>query len=199
MLEFQYKELRSSTYRVTLKTDLTEPGTLHKMVKAMFFLGWVIVSGKITTIREEGKDYSIDEFILTSDEAESARKASKLGVLMSSVFSEQSELDSMIEESNLVEPKIFESLGKDSELVFSDVADGKSTCFYLESRDRRGLLYFVTKVLFENSVSIVEGELLTDESSGRAKDTFYLVDSEGKGFANTELADRLIKSLRRQT
>ncbi|EMY77332.1 ACT domain protein [Leptospira weilii serovar Ranarum str. ICFT] len=194
MIHFHYKE-KDGFYTVTLKTSETAPGTLHKMVKAMFFMGWEIVSGDIETIEEKGHPYSYDIFTLRSDETDSKIKASKLGVLMSSVFTDDFALEEIIHHSSEIDIRNTYHLGADSKLEFKDIESGAKTKFSLEAPDRKGLLYFVTGVLKENGINIHSATIRTDRTGNRAQDTFILSDTKGGGFAGSSLEDRVSRNI----
>ncbi|TGK28125.1 ACT domain-containing protein [Leptospira gomenensis] len=194
MIQFHYKE-NDGLYTVTLKTSETAPGTLHKMVKAMFFMGWEIVSGDIETIEEKGQLFSYDVFTLKSDETDSKIKASKLGILMTSVFTEDSALEELIHHSSEIDLRNTHHLSNDSKLEFEDIESGSKTKLYLEAPDRKGLLYFITGVLKENGVNIHSAKIRTDRSGNRAQDTFVLTDSKGTGFAGSSLEDRISRNI----
>ncbi|ABJ74877.1 ACT domain-containing protein [Leptospira borgpetersenii] len=195
MIHFHYK-VNDGFYTVTLKTSETAPGTLHKMVKAMFFMGWEIVSGDIKTIEEEGQFYSYDIFTLKSDETDSKIKASKLGVLMSSVFMDDFALEEIIHHASEIDLRNTYHLGPDSKLEFEDIELGTKTKFTLEAPDRKGLLYFVTEVLKENGINIHSATIRTDRTGNRAQDTFILSDTKGKrGFAGSSLEDRVSRNI----
>ncbi|PJZ71562.1 amino acid-binding protein [Leptospira perolatii] len=191
MIDFHYKE-ENGFYRVVLKTSETAPGTLHKMVKAIYFMGFEIVSGDIRTIREGNSFLSQDEFVLRSSETDSKIKASKLGILMSSVFSEESTLEEMIQTSSEIDIRNTFHLNQDSKLEFQDLPDGSGTDFFLETADRKGLLYFITGVLKDLGINIISGEVRTDDVSHKAKDKFVLTDPKtNSGFAGSSLEERI--------
>ncbi|PJZ57061.1 ACT domain-containing protein [Leptospira barantonii] len=194
MIQFHYKE-NDGLYTVTLKTSETAPGTLHKMVKAMFFMGWEIVSGDIETIQENGQFFSYDVFTLKSEETDSKIKASKLGILMSSVFTEDSALEEIIHHSSEIDLRNTYHLSTDSKLEFNDIEMGTKTKFTLEAPDRKGLLYFVTGVLKENGINIHSATIRTDRTGNRAQDTFILSDVKGSGFSGTSLEDRVSRNI----
>ncbi|MBM9579068.1 ACT domain-containing protein [Leptospira sp. 201903070] len=194
MINFHYKE-ENGLYTVTLKTSETAPGTLHKMVKAMFFMGWEIVSGDIQTIEEKGQLFSYDVFTLKSEETDSKIKASKLGILMSSVFTEDSALEEIIHHSSEIDLRNTHHLSNDSKLDFEDIEGGNRTKLYLEAPDRKGLLYFVTGVLKENGINIHSATIRTDRTGNRAQDTFVLSDSKGTGFAGSSLEERVSRNI----
>ncbi|MBW0433267.1 amino acid-binding protein [Leptospira yasudae] len=194
MVHFHYKE-NDGLYTVTLKTSETAPGTLHKMVKTMFFMGWEIVSGDIETIEENGQLFSYDVFTLKSDETDSKIKASKLGILMSSVFTEDSALEEIIHHSSEIDLRNTYHLSADSKLEFEDIESGTKTKFTLEAPDRKGLLYFVTGVLKENGINIHSATIRTDRTGNRALDTFILTDAKGAGFAGSSLEDRISRNI----
>lgn len=194
MINFHYKE-ENGLYTVTLKTSETAPGTLHKMVKAMFFMGWEIVSGDIQTIEENGQLFSYDVFTLKSEETDSKIKASKLGILMSSVFTEDSALEEIIHHSSEIDLRNTYHLSNDSKLEFEDVEGGARTKLYLEAPDRKGLLYFVTGVLKENGINIHSATIRTDRTGNQAQDTFILTDPKGGGFAGSSLEERVSRNI----
>ncbi|HNF28025.1 MAG TPA: hypothetical protein PKV80_26400, partial [Leptospiraceae bacterium] len=49
----------------------------------------------------------------------------------------------------------------------------------------------VTKALADEKISIVSGLIETDEKTGKANDTFYLLDSQNRMFASDSVTERI--------
>lgn len=75
MIDFHYKTLDDEIL-VTLKTDVTEIGTFHRMASVIFLLGWDIISGEILTVTENGIEYAIDTLRLKSESNLGTKKSS---------------------------------------------------------------------------------------------------------------------------
>ncbi len=190
MIEFQYKTLDTEIL-VTLKTNITEIGTFHRMATVIYALGWDIISGEIQTVQENGVEYAIDTLRLKSWEDQNSKKAVEIGILMDSIFSKKSSPSDTLANHKFKNPYPKDFFKEKAELIFEDDLIKQQTCFYIEADSGRGLLYYLTKVLSDNQINIISGKIETDKITGRAKDTFYLVDHEGKMFGSTIKADEL--------
>lgn len=190
MIDFHYKTLDDEIL-VTLKTDVTEIGTFHRMASVIFFLGWDILSGEILTVNENGTDFAIDTLRLKADGNGGSKKAVEIGIMMDAIFSKRKSLDELLQNFEKRTPNIRNFFRERAELIFQDEPEKNQTCFYIEADSGRGLLYHVTKVLLENRINILSGLIETDEITQRAKDTFYLVDHNGKMFGATDKAEEI--------
>lgn len=190
MIDFHYKTLDDEIL-VTLKTDVTEIGTFHRMASVIFLLGWDIISGEILTVTENGIEYAIDTLRLKSESNLGTKKAVEIGLMMDAIFSKRKGLDELFQNHEFRVPVVKNFFRERAELIFQDELDKKQTCFYIEADSGRGLLYHVTKVLLENKINILSGIIETDKITQRAKDTFYLVDHEGKMFGETKKAEEI--------
>lgn len=190
MIDFQYKTLDGEIL-VTLKTDITEMGTFHRMATVIYLLGWDIISGEILTISEGGVDYAIDTLRLRADSIQGNNKAIEIGLMMDAIFSKRKGLEELFQNHESKTPIVKNFFRERAELIFQDEPANNQTCFYIEADSGRGLLYHVTKVLFENKINILSGKIDTDKITQRANDTFYLVDHEGKMFGSTKKAEEI--------
>jgi UTP:GlnB (protein PII) uridylyltransferase len=190
MIDFHYKTLDDEVL-VTLKTDVTEIGTFHRMASVIFLLGWDIISGEILTITENGIEYAIDTLRLKTESNMGTKKAVEIGLMMDAIFSKRKGLDELFQMQELKVPVVKNFFRERAELIFQDDFEKKQTCFYIEADSGRGLLYHVTKVLLENKINILTGVIETDKITQRAKDTFYLLDHEGKMFGETKKAEEI--------
>jgi UTP:GlnB (protein PII) uridylyltransferase len=198
MIDFHYKTLDDEIL-VTLKTNITEIGTFHRMATVIYALGWDIISGEILTVSENNQEFAIDTLKLKSSTGEVNKKAYEIGLLMDAVFSKKQTVDDLIHTLNFKQPVIKNFFREKAELIFQDDLEKSQTCFYIEADSGRGLLYHVTKVLLENKINIISGNIDTDKITSRAKDTFFLLDHEGKMFGSTDKAEdirlRILKPL----
>lgn len=190
MIDFQYKTLDDEIL-VTLKTDVTEIGTFHRMASIIFLLGWDIISGEILTVNQNGVDYAIDTLRLKSETNQATKKAVEIGLMMDTIFSKRKGLEELFQAHEYRPPIIKNFFRERAELIFQDEPTKNQTCFYIEADSGRGLLYHVTKVLLENRINIISGMIDTDKITQRARDTFYLVDHEGKMFGGTTKAEEI--------
>ena len=188
MIDFHYKTLDDEIL-VTLKTDVTEIGTFHRMASVIFLLGWDIISGEILTVTENGIEYAIDTLRLKSESNQGTKKAVEIGLMMDAIFSKRKGLEELFQNHEFRVPVVKNFFRERAELIFKDEPGKKQTCFYIEADSGRGLLYHVTKVLLENKINILSGIIETDKITQRAKDTFYLVDNEGQMFGETKKAE----------
>jgi UTP:GlnB (protein PII) uridylyltransferase len=195
MIDFSYKK-QNDLISLLIKTDSTEVGTLYRITACLYALKLDIISGEIQTIEENGKHYTLDSFLIQSED-ENTQAAFQLGVLMDMVFSKQEDINKLLESFHLVEPPTEVFFRENPEFIFTDDPESKSTCFYLESGSGRGLLYHITRILMKHGVDIQAGKIETDTELGRAKDTFYLRDNQGKSFGNTPLVETLRKEILR--
>ena len=175
MIDFQYKTLDDEIL-VTLKTDVTEIGTFHRMASVIYLLGWDIISGEILTVSENGIEYAIDTLRLKSETNLGNKKAVEIGLMMDTIFSKRKGLDELFQNHEYKPPFVKNFFRERAELIFQDEPVKNQTCFYIEADSGRGLLYHVTKVLLENKINILSGTIETDKITQRANDTFYLVD-----------------------
>jgi UTP:GlnB (protein PII) uridylyltransferase len=190
MIDFQYKTLDDEIL-VTLKTDVTEIGTFHRMASVIYRLGWDIVSGEIKTTNEKGINFAVDTFRMKSETKLISKKAIEIGLMMDAIFSKHKEVEELFQNHEFNPPVVKNFFRERAELIFQDEPSINQTCFYIEADSGRGLLYHVTKVLLENKINIITGIIDTDKLTQRAKDTFYLVDHEGKMFGNTTKAEEI--------
>ncbi len=194
MIDFNYKK-NGEFIVVTLKTDITMIGTFHRVAGVVYVLGWDILSGSLSTVSENGQRYTFDTLTLRSEEKVSSKTAMAIGILMDSVFSKHESTNDLFEKYRSKEPVIKNFFREKAELIFQDIPERNETCFYMEADSGRGLLYYVTKVLAENKININSAIIETDPVTKRAKDTFYLVNEQGRMFGKTIEAEELRKKI----
>ncbi|MDX1960602.1 MAG: hypothetical protein SFU98_18670 [Leptospiraceae bacterium] len=190
MIEFNYSTLGEEIV-LTLKTNVTEIGTFHRMAKVIYILGWDIISGDIQTIHESGGEMALDILKIRSDGRNQNEKAVEIGYLMDAIFSKKEDIDELLKNYKFkpVEPRNF--FREKAELVFEDDLEKKATVFYIEADSGRGLLYHITKVLLDYKINIISGIIDTDPITERARDTFYLQDEKGNLFGKTEIVNKI--------
>lgn len=187
LIEFQYKREKENIL-ISLKTDSTQIGTFHRIATIIYALKLDILSGELSTIIENGKEFTIDSFILQADGQDTTHAAFQLGMMMDSLFSKNAKFEEILEKLQIQEPAVGTFFKENPEFIFSDIPELNQTCLYLESSAGRGLLYYVSRILMQNHVNILSATIETDMETGRAKDSFYLTDKNGKVFASSDLA-----------
>ena len=190
MIEFKYSA-QGEGIIITLKTPVTEVGTLHKMVSVIYSLDWDIVSGDIKTIVEDGVSYSYDTFKIKKVLKKKFATPGELALLMESVFNSGSNLDEICRQIDSKKSKPRKFFKSKSELVFQDDIEKKVTIFYIEAENAKGLLFYLTKVLKDYRIDILEATIDTDLETKMARDTFYLRDSNGNLFGNLPIAEEI--------
>jgi UTP:GlnB (protein PII) uridylyltransferase len=190
LLEFQYKREKSNIL-ISLKTDSTQFGTFHRIATIIYALKLDILSGELGTVIENGNSFTVDSFILQADESTVTQAAFQLGVMMDSLFSKNEKFEEILSNLQIQEPAIGTFFKENPEFIFTDLLEKGETCLYLESSAGRGLLYYVSRILMDNSINIISATIETDPKTGRAKDSFYLTNSEGAMFGSSPLAEKI--------
>jgi len=190
LLEFNYKREKQNIL-ISLKTDTTQFGTFHRIATIIYALKLDILSGELGTVEENGHHYTVDSFILQADENTVSQAAFQLGVMMDSLFSKNAKFEEILSKLQIQEPAVSTFFKENPEFIFSDIHEKNETCLYLESSAGRGLLYYVSRILMENKINIISATIETDPINGRAKDSFYLTNSEGEMFASSPLAEKI--------
>lgn len=194
LIEFQYKREKENIL-ISLKTDSTQIGTFHRIATIIYALKMDILSGELSTVIEQGREFTIDSFILQADGGDTTQAAFKLGMMMDSLFSKNTKFEEILEKLQIQEPAIATFFRETPEFIFSDLPERNETCLYLESSAGRGLLYYVSRILMQNQINIRTATIETDFETGRAKDSFYLTDASGKMFASSDLADKIRREI----
>lgn len=194
MIDFNYST-QGGEIIITLKIPITEIGTLHKMVAVIYSLDWDINSGDIRTLSDGEIVYSFDTFKIRKEPKKKYATPSELSLLMEAVFSEETNLDEIYKKIDLKKPKPRKFFKSKSELVFQDDLEKNHTIFYIEAENAKGLLFYLTKVLKDYRIDIIEAVIETDPYTMMAKDTFYLRDSMGNLFGDQPIAEEIRKKI----
>ncbi|MEM7179287.1 MAG: hypothetical protein AAF518_00120 [Spirochaetota bacterium] len=193
MIQFQYKKDKDDSFIITLKTEVTEIGTFHRMASVIFELGWDIISGEINTIMENEKEYSYNVLRIQLPGSDNARNAMEIGIMLDSIFSGSPEKPPLPQKSVSKKPIFF--FREQPELIFQDDMSKDCTVFYIEADSGRGLLYHLSAVLLKYEINIIRAYIETDAVTSRAKDTFYLQDRQGKMFGKQEIVKTIRKEI----
>ncbi len=193
MIDFHYT-IQGEEIVITLKTNITEIGTFHRMAAVIYGLDWDILSGDIQTIEEDGQKYSLDILKLRAD-PKNTKKAAELGILMEGILRSNVTIQEFLKDQNITlrEPRKF--FQERAELIFQDDPEKNATIFYVEADSGKGLLYYLTRVLVEYQIDIIGGTIETNLHTGRAEDTFFLLDKDGNLFGETPKAEEIRKKI----
>lgn len=190
MVDFSYKK-NGEIISLRIQTSETEVGTLFRIVACLYALKMDILSGEIETIEENGKNYTLDNFTVRSDD-DSADSSFQLGVLMDSAFSKTKDIAELLEDYNLGEPDSKLFFKGNFEFIFTDDIESNTTCFYMESINAKGLLYHITRILMKNRINIVSAKIETNPETNMAMDRFYIRDSKNRPVSqNKELIAKI--------
>lgn len=190
MIEFNYNT-QGDEMIISLKTRSTEIGTFHKMVAVIYSLDWDIVSGDIRTIEEEDEKISFDILRLKKEDKKQSPITSEIGLLMDTVFSSKDTITDIVKSLNLKRVDSKKFFKNRCELIFEDDPEINQTVCYIEAENARGLLYYVTKVLMDYKIDIINAKIETDPIRQVAMDTFYVTDHNGNMFGNTQVAKEI--------
>lgn len=177
MINFSWTQEEDGSYRLSVRTPVTTSGTLYRLTAAIYMVGLDILSGDIRTVREGDIEYSEDIFLLMPDGSTgqdlSGEISARLGILMESLLSENADPDRMLEENGIRVSPLITFFDNAPEIVFEDLPDKLETRFYIETVNRRGLLYHLTRILAREQINIVSGKVRTS-AQGRAEDLLHL-------------------------
>ncbi|MCB1159885.1 MAG: hypothetical protein H7A25_00970 [Leptospiraceae bacterium] len=195
MITFEYKK-EGENFLVSIKTDRIESGTFYRMAAVIYYLGWDIISADIDTIIEEGISYSYDVFQLRSKETDAMKKAIEIGMLLETIFSRDTDIKELTANLPRFTPPVTKNFFREkAELLFEDDDENNWTVFYMEADSGRGLVYHVSKIFAEYRINVLKAIIETNAFTGRAEDTFYLQDENGKQFGKEPLAKILRKNI----
>lgn len=195
MIDFSYKKEEENIH-LSIRTDSTKVGTLFRIIACLYALKMDILSGEVQTIEENGQMFTLDHFTVRSYH-ENSDSAFQLGVLMDTAFSKYEDASRILEEYNLGEPDSKLFFKDNFEFIFTDDPDSHTTCFYMESKNARGLLYHITRILMKNNINIISAKVETDPVSNLAMDRFYIRDSENRPVSqNQELIDKIKREIK---
>lgn len=183
MVSFSWTMLEDGTVDVQIRTPVTRIGTLHRLTAAIFVLGLDIVSGDVDTLEENGETFSQDRFILQrssrlSSDRSMAEYSAQLGFLMETLLSREIDPDEILKEKNISPPEKSLFFDTEPELVFQDHEESGYTQFYIETINRTGLLFHLTRTIFHEGLNIFRATIRTT-SYGSAEDTFFLQYNDG--------------------
>jgi len=198
MVDFSYKK-EGNLISLTIRTDSTEIGTLFRIIACLYVLKMDILSGEVQTLEENGKSYTYDRFLVKSLSPEND-SAFELGVLMDSLFTRYEDIHKILKSYDLRDPDPQIFFEGNFEFIFMDDPQTSTTCFYMESRNARGLLYHVTRILMKNKIDIVSAKIETDSVANLAMDRFYIRDENGQPLSrNPELIETIKTEILKKT
>ncbi len=176
-MHFSWQRINSERFEVTVKTPVTRIGTLYRLTSAIYLAGLDIEDGQVDTHHEGDVDFTVDHFVLRIDENISNSVDSdvsvKLGVFMETLLDDTTDPDVLLLQHGVRIPELSSFFETQPEIVFEDLNESRETQFYIETLNRRGLLFHLTRILAEENISIVRGEIHTHDG-GRAEDSFFL-------------------------
>ncbi|MDH5654588.1 MAG: hypothetical protein OEZ34_01680 [Spirochaetia bacterium] len=174
-MNFVWSRLPDGTIEIQIKTPVVEVGTLYRLTAAIYAMGLDILSGDISSdTGEDGIPYSNDRFILqhtNSEESEGAISA-KLGILMETLLRENMDPDEFLRKEKIQPPVKLEFFETEPVILFQNSKEWNATQFYIESQNRTGLLFHLTRILARKNVDIIRAKIRTENYL--VKDTFYL-------------------------
>lgn len=190
MVDFSYKK-DGDFITLTIRTDSTEIGTLFRIVACLYALKMDIIEGEVQTI-QLSELQTMDKFLVQSTD-NTIDPTFQLGVLMDSIFTKYEDIDKVLENYNLGDPDPSHFFDGNFEFIFTEDPNTKTTCFYMESKNGRGLLYHITRVLMKNRIDIWSAKIETDFERNIAMDRFYIRQENGE-----VLTEEMIEHLKKE-
>jgi [protein-PII] uridylyltransferase len=87
----------------------------------------------------------------------------------------------------------FETFAQPPQVMIDNTISDSHTVFEVQTQDRLGLLYKLTRILFEQGLDISLAKISTE--ANRAIDVFYVTDTQGKKIADTKAIDSIQQAL----
>lgn len=195
MIQFSYHRISDHSFEIRIQTPMTRVGTLHRLITAIYVLGLDVISATVETILIDDAEYSRDTFGLQFGEncpnGDINLMSTQLGLLMETVIQDQQDPAELLKEYHLQPPEVMSFFDTPPVILFQDHPETSTTQFHIEAVNRRGLLYHLTRVLFEEGVNIRRG--VVGQKDGYIEDTFYLQFRDG--ILGEEFSAKIEKSI----
>jgi len=107
-------------------------------------------------------------------------KCDKFSNIIKSVLNEATDLDILVDKASQT-PPLYQAVERDSiptKIAFDNERMPRRTIVEIETEDRVGLLYIVSKVFAELNIDLSYAKILTEK--GAAIDSFYIQNEEGE-------------------
>lgn len=193
-MQFSWEKLDPVTIQIEIQTPVTRIGTLYRLTAAILITDLDILSGDVQTITDEGgTEVAVDRFVLRSlfgGPQSPPDVPAKLGVLMETLLQEEADPDQILQNAKQKIPAVSGFLEGSPEIVFEHDDREKMTTFYIETISRQGLLFHLSRILYQFEIDIKRADIRTD-ANGTAQDTFKLQ------YKGNVLGDHLSKELER--
>jgi len=156
------------------------PAIFCKFAGALAAAGLTILSARIFT-RSDG--IVLDSFELvdaSSGELVKKFKRDKFSAMIKAVLGEGADLDTLVDKNSKT-PPLYQTVERDSlenQVRFDNDRLPSRTLLEVETEDRVGLLYKVSKVLHEQQLDLSYAKILTEK--GAAIDSFYIKNHRGE-------------------
>ena len=156
------------------------PAIFCKFAGALAAAGLTILSARIFT-RSDG--IVLDSFELvdaSSGELVKKFKRDKFSAMIKAVLGEGADLDILVDKNSKT-PPLYQTVERDSlegQVRFDNDRLPSRTLLEVETEDRVGLLYKVSKVLHEQQLDLSYAKILTEK--GAAIDSFYIKNQRGE-------------------
>jgi [protein-PII] uridylyltransferase len=172
------------------------PGLFSELSGVMSALNYNILSAEINTIDNTVLDIFVVEDLVstrTEDwEQEVSSRSAKLERTLSEAIEKKLSVDELVgKKKGIFKPRT--RLAIPVEVHFDQESSEHYTIIEVQSQDRTGLLYKVTRAIFEHGLDIQFAKIST--RADKVFDVFYLRDPLSKGKAQDEQVAKLVKSL----
>ena len=178
--------------RIDIEADYNEPGFLNRFAATLFALDWnVFQADLITTEKNHVRDvFYVDQ---AQPSANWQEKINEVNVIINSVFEEHVNSEEILQRYGKAPVFSYRSEKSllDTEVIYEHSHSTGGTRYYIETSDRKGLLYGISSVFTRFDVDIKKAKIRTNYLAGRAEDTFLVTTRDGKEITNLPLAEEI--------
>ncbi len=153
------------------------PGLFAKLSGVLALAGANILDAKIFTTSD---GFALDNFSIQERDGsafDDQKKLARLNRLLKDAFERKIDIDLLLARKPMI-PSRRDIFTVEPLIIFDNKASSRHTVLEISARDRIGLLHDLTKLLYEEHISIFSAHVAT--YGERAVDVFYIHDAEGK-------------------
>ncbi len=183
-IEFQKSYIKSAKLIISNFKD--EPGILYKITGVLFVYGWNIITAKIRTYEHKIEDIFTIESI-DSNLTMSISQLEKIERDLLELLENQVHITEYLAHFPEKTRKLIQNTKPDpSTKIDTEISDnGKKLKLFLVTKDKPGLLYFLSQILYLSNFNILEFIAITQDAMVR--DEFLIEKSNGLEFTNKNI------------
>lgn len=193
-VEWQLRQPPDANYTELLVASYDEPGVFSKICGALASKDINILSAQINTTSD---GFAVDTFQITNEEYHRLPEGFRVDRLkrnLNEALLGELDIQDLLAKSRAVHHvSAARASHRPSRVDIDNDSSDTHTVLEIHAHDRRGLLYDITRLLYEKKLSI-DRALITTEAY-RVVDVFYVTDVEGNKIHGTAEQENLVKAL----